>query len=137
MSEKPIVLMGQALGVAVVLLLACVGAYSIVQPKLESGRFRLEREAALKADSGPKLTAEDRLEIQELLNRYMFILDSCPDHNNGYEYADLYTEDGQFGTMKGREALAAAAGRTSDGGCKEIRRRGAMNQIHINVAPII
>ena len=27
-----------------------------------------------------KLTAEDRLEIQELLHRYMYVLDSCPDH---------------------------------------------------------
>ena len=44
----------------------------------------------------PTLTAEDRLEIQELLHRYMFVLDSCPDHNSGYDYADLYTEDGQF-----------------------------------------
>ena len=124
MSVKPIVLTGRALGVAGVLLLACVGAYSIVQARLAS-------------DSSEKLTANDRLEIQDLLNRYMFILDSCPDHNNGYDYADLYTEDGQFGTMKGREALAAAAGRTSDGGCKAIRRRGPVNQIHMNVAPII
>jgi hypothetical protein len=40
-----------------------------------------------------RLTAEDRLEIQELLHKYMFVLDSCPDHNGGYAYADLYTED--------------------------------------------
>jgi hypothetical protein len=59
-------------------------------------------------------------------------------HNNGYDYADLYTEDGTFGGgLKGREALARAAGRTEDGMCKPIRLRGAMNQLHINVAPII
>ena len=93
----------------------------------------------------PGLTAEDRLEIQELINRYMFILDSCPDHNGGYDYADLYTEDGQFASqdiqfgmrVKGRDALATLAGRMADGSCSPIRRRGPMNQVHINVAPII
>jgi len=109
---------------AVVCVLACVGAFSIVQAQQRAATTTL--------------TAADRLEIRELLHRYMFVLDSCPDHNNGYDYADLYTEDGQFkGGPKGREALARAAGRTSDGGCKPIRHRGAMNQIHINVAPII
>jgi SnoaL-like domain len=91
------------------------------------------------------LTAEDRLEIQQLLHRYMFVLDSCPDHNSGYDYADLYTEDGQFAsqdiqfgmTVKGRDALATVAGRTADGGCSPIRRRGPTNQIHLNLAPII
>src|SRR5438034_5161467 len=72
----------------------------------------------------PTLTPADKLEIQELLARYMFILDSCPDHNNGYDYADLYTEDGSFGNQKGREALARAAGRTSDGNCAPQRLRG-------------
>ena len=93
----------------------------------------------------PALTAQDRLEIQELLHRYMFILDSCPDHNSGYDYADLYTEDGQFAsqdiqfgmTVKGRDALATLAGRTADGGCSPIRRRGPTNQIHLNLAPLI
>ena len=91
------------------------------------------------------LTADDRLEIQQLLSRYMFVLDSCPDHNSGYDYADLYTEDGQFAsqdiqfgmTVKGRDGLAQLAGRMADGGCSPIRRRGPMNQVHINVAPII
>jgi SnoaL-like domain len=109
---------------AVVCVLAGIGALAIVQAQ--------QRAAT------PTLTAADRLEIHELLHRYMFVLDSCPDHNNGYDYADLYTEDGQFnGGRKGREALARAAGRTSDGGCKPIRHRGLINQIHINVAPII
>jgi hypothetical protein len=83
------------------------------------------------------LTPADKLEIQELLARYMFVLDSCPDHNNGYDYADLYTEDGAFGNNKGREALARAAGRTSDGNCNANRQRGENNELHINVAPII
>jgi hypothetical protein len=85
-----------------------------------------------------RLTAEDRLEIQELLHRYMFILDAGENHANGYGYADLYTEDGTFGNRPpGREALAAAAGRTSDGGYAETHQRGAQNQIHINVGEII
>jgi SnoaL-like domain len=91
--------------------------------------------------SAPKmgtLTVQDRLEIQELLHRYMFILDSCDNHNNGYEYADLYTPDGTFSNeFHGREELARAAGRTSDGNCSPIRLRGSMNQIHLNVGEII
>jgi hypothetical protein len=84
------------------------------------------------------LSLQDRLEIQELLHRYMFILDSCDNHNNGYDYADLYTPDGTFtNDAHGREALAKAAGRTSDGNCRPIRLRGAMNQVHLNVGEII
>jgi len=85
----------------------------------------------------PTLTPADRLEIQELLNRYVFILDSCPDHHNGLEFADLFTEDGALGNSKGREALARAAGLTSDGNCLPRRVRGETNQIHLNLAPII
>ncbi len=51
-----------------------------------------------------KLIAEDRLEIQELLHRDRFVLDAGEHHGNGLEYADLYTEDGTFGTRPpGRE----------------------------------
>ncbi|MBV9325845.1 MAG: nuclear transport factor 2 family protein [Chloroflexi bacterium] len=85
-----------------------------------------------------KLTAEDRLEIQELLHRYMFILDAGEHHELGYGYADLYTEDGTFGTRPpGREALAAAAGRAADGTYSEVHQRGPQNQIHMNVGEII
>ena len=126
LTKSHIVVAGKSLVGAAVVLLACIGAFSIVQAQQQKSDAKV-----------PTLTAEDRLEIQELMNRYMFVLDSCPDHNNGYGYADLYTEDGQFGTGKGREALAAAAGRTPSGGCKPIRHRGNMNQIHMNVSPII
>src|SRR5258708_22782010 len=85
-----------------------------------------------------RLTAEDRLEIQELLHRYMFILDAGENHGSGYGYADLFTEDGTFGTrLPGREGLAAAAGRTVSGGYTEVHQRGPHNQIHINVGEII
>ena len=91
-------------------------------------------------DSPPvtRLTADDRLEIQELLHRYMFILDAGENHDLGYGYADLYAEDGTFGTRPpGREALAQAAGRAADGTYAEIHTRGPQNQIHINVGEII
>ena len=105
-----------------------------------------ERSSSAAAAGTPgKLTAEDKLEIHELLHRYMYVLDSCPDHENGYAYADLYTEDGQFASqdaqfgmkVTGRDNLAALAGRMPDGTCAPIRQRGAMNQVHMNVAPII
>jgi hypothetical protein len=90
------------------------------------------------------LTAADRIEIQELLHRYMFVLDSCPDHANGQDYAALYTDDGEFHSqdiqfgmkVTGRKALAELAAGAPDG-CGPIRRRGPTNQIHINVAPIV
>ena len=123
-TGRGIVVTWRTLGAAAVSALACYGAIALVQ--------------AQQRTSAPAFTAADRLEIHELRHRYMFVLDSCPDHGNGYEYADLYTPDGQFGrTLKGRDALARAAGRTSDGDCSAIRKRGALNQIHINVAPII
>jgi len=86
----------------------------------------------------PRLTADDRLEIQELLHRYMFVLDAGENHDNGYGYADLFTEDGTFGTRPpGREALATAAGRAPDGSYNTAHTRGPHNQIHLNVGEII
>jgi hypothetical protein len=127
LTKNGIVLTWKTLSAGAVCALACVGAFSLVQAQQQRGNARL-----------PTLTPADRLEIQELLHRYMFVLDSCPDHANGYEYADLYTEDGQFLNLRGREAMAKAiAGGTADSPCSPIRSRGAMNQVHINVAPII
>ena len=71
-----------------------------------------------------KLTALDYIEIQQLSSRYAFAIDTCT--NKGYDYADLYTEDGEFGVSqewgkpgrvfaKGRDALAKAAGGGPDG----------------------
>jgi hypothetical protein len=53
------------------------------------------------------LTAEDYIEIQQLVSRYGFALDTGED--NGYQFADLFTDDGSFGRAKGREQLAALA----------------------------
>jgi hypothetical protein len=72
-----------------------------------------------------KLTAEDYIEIQQLSAKYSFAIDTCT--NNGLDYANLYTEDGEFGVSqewgkppgrifaKGREALAKAAGGSPTG----------------------
>ena len=50
-------------------------------------------------------TADDDVEIQQLVARYAFALDTAD--NNGYTYADLFAADGTFNDTKGREALAA------------------------------
>jgi SnoaL-like domain len=86
---------------------------------------------AVRAQQKPALTAMDYIEIQQLANRYAQAIDSCS--NNGYDYADLYTPDGEFvdniteegykkgGLVraKGRDQLAAAAGGGSLG-CKNV-----------------
>lgn len=88
------------------------------------------------------LTAQDYAEIQQLLNRYAFALDTCS--NNGYDYADLYTPDGIFywgiGGRKsvGREQLAEAAG----GGkqkCQKLKTANRENpiQTHMTVNAVI
>jgi hypothetical protein len=68
------------------------------------------------AASGASLTPMDYIEIQQLVRKYGWALDSG--ENYGYGYADLYTPDGIFvGTnqgpngrsYQGREALAALA----------------------------
>ncbi len=79
-----------------------------------------------------KLTAEDYVEIQQLAVRYAWTLDHCT--NGGYDYADLYVDDGQFSSAeawgstsndqrsfvaKGRDALARAAGGGEDGKCAD------------------
>ena len=53
------------------------------------------------------LTAMDYIEIQQLVAKYPYALDTHG--GNGYMYADLFTPDGTFGNTKGREALAMVA----------------------------
>jgi hypothetical protein len=57
--------------------------------------------------TGGTLTAADYIEIQQLVARYGYAVDTHAD--NGYAYADLFTPDGTFGNTKGREALAELA----------------------------
>lgn len=78
------------------------------------------------------LTADDYAEIGQLVVRYAWTLDHCT--NGGYDYADLYVDDGQFSAAedwgstsndqrtfvaKGRNALAVAAGGKGDGTCQD------------------
>jgi hypothetical protein len=97
---------------------------------------------SLSAQDGAKLTAQDYLDIRQLIDAYPRILDHCT--NSGYDYADLYTDDGTFGVssewgrgakiwFRGREELAAAGGGGKDG-CRPAR--GA-EQYHININPVI
>jgi hypothetical protein len=78
----------------------------------------------------PALTALDYIEIQQLVNKYAFAIDTCS--NNGYDYADVYTPDGVFywgvggRVSRGREELAEAAGGGKNG-CKKIERTAAGN----------
>jgi hypothetical protein len=56
----------------------------------------------------PALTAADYVEIQQLVARYAYAVDTHA--GDGYAYADLFTADGVFGgKTKGREQLAALA----------------------------
>jgi SnoaL-like domain len=93
----------------------------------------------------PALTALDYIEIQQLMTGYGHYIDTCS--NNGYDYADLYTNDGTFvdafteeGFKKGglvravgREALARAAGGGSLG-CKDV---GWKDWSHLMINPLI
>jgi hypothetical protein len=65
-----------------------------------------------KAPGGAKptvLTPLDYIEIRLLVNRYAFAVDTGS--NNGYDYADLFTADGEFMRpyARGREQLAVLA----------------------------
>jgi hypothetical protein len=89
--------------------------------------------------TAPALTGQDYFEIQQLANRYVYILPTCD--NNGYDYADLYAEDGVFidlwsengvrsGGIKwqGREKLAEAAG----AGPLECKKSGLISYMATN-----
>ena len=101
--------------------------------------------ASAQAPAAPKvtpLTAQDYIDIQQLLNRYAFALDTCS--RNGYDYADLYTPDGIFywgiGGRKsiGREQLAEAAGGGKQG-CQKLKTASRENpiQTHMTVNAVI
>lgn len=98
------------------------------QPKATAGR--------------PTLTTQDYIDIQQLLNKYAFALDTCS--NNGYDYADLFAPDGVFywgvNSRKsvGREELAEAAG-GGKLGCKKLQTATPEKplQPHVTVNAVI
>jgi gluconolactonase len=102
--------------------------------------------AAAFAQKVIKLTPQDRIEIQELTDGYTYKIDYCT--NSGYDYADMYTEDGKFGVASewgganvkwwysGREELAVAAGGGKDG-CKPKRRVNGVQVHHIVTSLVV
>src|SRR5688572_19870509 len=78
--------------------------------------------AAQRGSATTPLTADDRVQIQQLVIRFGFALDTGA--NDGSMFADLFTEDGVFGAAKGRAQLTALA-RTRSGG--EAARHVASN----------
>ena len=80
--------------------------------------------------SEPRLSALDYAEIEQLSARYAHAIDRCT--NGGYDYADLFTADGEFAVAdewgippeqrrfrtSGRDALAIAAGGGPEG-CRD------------------
>lgn len=99
----------------------------------------------LRGQQEPTLTADDYMEIQQLIYRYAHAIDTCA--NNGYDYADLYTADGTFTDnvtdegygqgglvrARGREELAKAAG-GGELGCKDVGWNGWS---HLMLNPVI
>ena len=87
---------------AVAATVLCLGATALV-----AGRITQKRADA--SNRTPTLAAMDHLEIQQLLARYSFALDTGAD--NGYMYADLFAPDGEFirPYTKGRDNLATLA----------------------------
>jgi hypothetical protein len=69
----------------------------------------------------PALTAMDYVQIRQLVSHYAYALDTGG--NNGYDFADLFTADGEFidPNAKGREQLAA---------CGRNPIMGPLNVIH-------
>jgi hypothetical protein len=57
--------------------------------------------------AGGSLTAADYVEIQQLVARYGYAVDTHA--ANGTAYADLFAPDGIFGKTKGRDGLARLA----------------------------
>jgi hypothetical protein len=95
------------------------------------------------AQRGPKLDAQDYVDIRQLIDGYSRVLENCT--NNGNDYANLYTPDGTFGVsqtsgggakiwFRGREQLRRAGGGT-DTACRPSESQG--HAYHLNINPTI
>jgi SnoaL-like domain len=94
------------------------------------------------AQNAAKLTAQDLLDIRQLIDGYAHILDNCT--NNGNDYANLYTADATFGVsqewgtakiwFRGREQLRRAGGGT-DTACRPRQSQGYA--YHLTINPVI
>ena len=103
------------------------------------------QQKAARASAAPMaLTAQDYIDIQQLVARYGYAIDKCT--NSGYDYADLYTPDGVFSVadengvpatarFEGRDRLAEADGGGKNG-CvdpKTVPDRYSMSHIVANL----
>jgi hypothetical protein len=119
-----------------------VAATAVVASLLTLAAVRAQQRPA---ESRPpaSLTALDYIEIQQLVARYAFAIDTCADA--GYEYARLYTRDGVYidrysdkgfaaGGVRaeGYEALAAVAGGGKQAGACANTQRWDLNHVLVN-----
>ena len=92
------------------------------------------------------LAPQDYIDIQQLAARYAFAIDTCV--NAGADFADLFTEDGEFSVSqqwgvagnrktRGRVALMDAAGGDGVGGCKDPKTTMGYGISHIVVNHVI
>jgi SnoaL-like domain len=118
----------------------------------EKGQWKFMSRLAPAAGAPPaggvmKLTTQDYVEIEQLIARYSFGIDACS--NAGYDYADLYTADGEFAVSNqwggggtrtfvttGREALARVAG-GRDGKCVDPKTSPGYGISHLTVNNVI
>jgi hypothetical protein len=119
------------------LIAVCVATLALLAVYLQS-------KAADASAKSPQLTAQDYIDIQQLVASYGYAIDKCT--HGGYDYADLYTPDGVFGiadedgtpgTVKyiGRDRLAEADGGGKNG-CvdpKTVPDRYAMSHMSANL----
>jgi hypothetical protein len=95
----------------------------------------------------PHLSTQDYIDIQQLVSDYSFHIDECS--NAGYDYADLYTPDGEFAVSDrwggggkrtfvttGREALARVAG-GREGKCIDPKSSPGYGISHVTVNLVI
>jgi gluconolactonase len=99
------------------------------------------------AESVPRLTPQDRSEIEQLVYKYAFALDHCTD--NGESYASLYVPDGEFGgttdwdtppakLIKGHDELAKLGGGSGPGGsCKDPKLARNYGATHVTLDLIL
>jgi hypothetical protein len=125
------------------LRIVAIFAATICAAMLALAVVQAQTKTAKSSNGAMALTAQDYIDIQQLVARYAYAIDKCT--NSGYDYADLYTPDGVFsiadengvpGTARfeGRERLAVAAG-GGKGGCvdpKTVPDRYSMAHIVAN-----
>ena len=82
-------------------LLAAIGVAALVALAFLAGQSRIGVAEA----ASSKLAPADYIEIQQLLYKYAYGIDTCG--NNGYDYANVFTTDGQFIDKNSDQGFAA------------------------------